>query len=140
MTPDWSVYGSWAQSSRNEADAGLLESGLTPRPTRGEQFEVGTKALFLDGRAETTLSAYEITKTDAVVGDPVDFNLVIQAGEIRVRGVEAELSARPLDPWTVVASYAYSDSEITEDTNSFVLGNRLAGVPITGRALDLVGL
>ncbi|WP_292103671.1 TonB-dependent siderophore receptor [Brevundimonas sp.] len=129
VTPDWSVYGSWAQSSRNEADAGLLESGLTPRPTRGEQFEVGTKALFLDGRAEMTLSAYEITKTDAVVGDPVDFNLVIQAGEIRVRGVEAELSARPLDPWTVVASYAYSDSEITEDTNSFVLGNRLAGVP-----------
>jgi iron complex outermembrane recepter protein len=129
VTPDWSVYGSWAQSSRNEADAGLLESGLTPKPTRGEQFEVGTKALFLDGRAEMTLSAYEITKTDAVVGDPVDFNLVIQAGEIRVRGVEAELSARPLDQWTVVASYAYSDSEITEDTNSFVLGNRLAGVP-----------
>lgn len=129
VTPDWSIYGSWAQSSRNEGDAGLLESGLTPKPTRGEQFEVGTKALFLDGRAEATLSAYEITKTDAVVGDPVDFNLVIQAGEIVVRGIEAELSARPLDPWTVVTSYAYSDSEITEDTNSFVVGNRLAGVP-----------
>jgi iron complex outermembrane receptor protein len=129
VTPDWSIYGSWAQSSRNEADAGLLESGLTPKPTRGEQFEIGTKALFLNGRAEVTLSAYEITKTDAVVGDPVDFNLVIQAGEIVVRGVEAELSARPLDPWTVVASWAYSDSEITEDTNSFVVGNRLAGVP-----------
>lgn len=129
VTPDWSVYGSWARSSRNEADAGLLESGLTPKPTRGEQFEVGTKALFLDGRAEATLSAYEITKTDAVVGDPVDFNLVIQAGEIVVRGVEAELSARPLDPWTVVLSYAWSDNEITEDTNAFVVGNRLAGVP-----------
>lgn len=129
ITPDWSVYGSWARSSRNEGDAGLLESGLTPKPTRGEQFEIGTKALFLDGRAEATLSAYEITKTDAVVGDPVDFNLVIQAGEIVVRGVEAEISARPLDPWTIVASYAYSDSEITKDTNAFVLGNRLAGVP-----------
>lgn len=129
LTPDWSIYGSWARSSRNEADAGLLESGLTPKPTRGEQFEVGTKALFLDGRAEATLSAYEITKTDAVVGDPVDFNLVIQAGEIVVRGIEAELSARPLDPWTLVASYAYSDSEIAEDTNAFVVGNRLAGVP-----------
>lgn len=128
-TPNWSIYGSWAQSSRNEGDAGLLESGLTPKPTRGEQFEIGTKSLFLDGRAEATLSAYEITKTDAVVGDPVDFNLVIQAGEIVVRGVEAELSARPLDPWTIVASYAFSDSEITEDSNSFVVGNRLAGVP-----------
>ena len=129
LTPDWSIYGSWARSSRNEGDAGLLESGLTPKPTRGEQFEIGTKALAFDGRAELTLSAFEITKTDAVVSDPVDFNLVIQAGEIRVRGIEAEASARPLDPWTVVASYAYSDSEIAEDTNTFIVGNRLAGVP-----------
>lgn len=129
LTPDWSIYGSWARSSRNEGDAGLLESGLTPKPTRGEQFEIGTKALAFDGRAELTLSAFEITKTDAVVSDPVDFNLVIQAGEIRVRGIEAEVSARPLDPWTVVASYAWSDSEIAEDTNTFIVGNRLAGVP-----------
>ena len=129
LAPDWSLYGSWSRSSRNEGDAGLLESGLTPKPTRGEQVEIGTKALAFDGRAELTLSAFEITKTDAVVSDPVDFNLVIQAGEIRVRGVEAEVSARPLDPWTLVASYAYSDSEIAEDTNSFIVGNRLAGVP-----------
>lgn len=129
FTPDWSIYGSWARSSRNEGDAGLLESGLTPKPTRGEQFEIGTKALAFDGRAELTLSAFEITKTDAVVSDPVDFNLVIQAGEIRVRGIEAEVSARPLDPWTLVASYAYSDSEIAEDSNTFIVGNRLAGVP-----------
>ncbi len=129
VTPDWSIYGSWARSSRNEGDAGLLDSGLTPEPTRGEQFEIGTKALAFDGRAELTLSAFEITKTDAVVADPIDFNLVIQAGEIRVRGVEAEVSARPLDPWTIVASYAYSDSQIVEDTDSFIVGNRLAGVP-----------
>jgi len=129
LTPDWSLYGSWSRSSRNEGDAGLLESGLTPKPTRGEQVEIGTKALAFDRRAELTLSAFEITKTDAVVSDPVDFNLVIQAGEIRVRGVEAEVSARPLDPWTLVASYAYSDSQIAQDTNSFIVGNRLAGVP-----------
>nr|WP_313521177.1 TonB-dependent siderophore receptor [Brevundimonas diminuta] len=128
-TPDWSIYASWARSSRNEGDAGLLESGLTPKPTRGEQFEIGTKALAFDGRAELTLSAFEITKTDAVVADPIDFNLVIQAGEIRVRGLEAEASARPLDQWTIIASYAYSDSEISRDTNAFIVGNRLAGVP-----------
>ncbi len=147
-TPDWSIYVSWARSSRNEGDAGLLESGLTPKPTRGEQFEIGTKALAFDGRAELTLSAFEITKTDAVVADPIDFNRVIQAGEIRVRGLEAEVSARPLDPWTIIASYAYSDSEISRDTNAFIVGNRLAGVPDHQAALwtswafggDLYGL
>ncbi|WGM45976.1 Metal-pseudopaline receptor CntO [Brevundimonas sp. NIBR10] len=129
LTPDWSLYGSWSRSSRNEGDAGLLESGLTPKPTRGEQFEIGTKALLFGGRAEATLSGFEITKTDAVVSDPVDFNLVIQAGELRVRGIEAEVSARPVDPWTIVASYAFSDSEISRDSNTFIVGNRLAGVP-----------
>lgn len=128
-TPDVSVYASWARSYRNEGDAGLLESGLTPKPTRGDQYEIGAKAILLDGRMEATISAFELTKTDAVVGDPVDFNLVIQAGELVSRGAEAEVSARLLDPWTVVASYAYTDTEITKDTNTFILGNRLAGVP-----------
>jgi iron complex outermembrane receptor protein len=128
-TPDVSLYASWARSYRNEGDAGLLDSGLTPKPTRGDQYEIGAKAILLDGRMEATVSAFELTKTDAVVGDPVDFNLVIQAGELVSRGVEAEVSARPLDPWTIVASFAYTDTEITEDTNTFILGNRLAGVP-----------
>lgn len=129
VTPDLSLYASWARSFRNEADAGLLESGLTPKPTRGEQVEVGIKSILLDGRMEATLAAFDLRKTDAVVADPVDWNLVIQAGELRSRGVEAEVSMRPVDAWTLVASYAHTDATIHEDTDTFIVGNRLAGVP-----------
>lgn len=128
-TPDLSFYASWARSFRNEADVGLLESGLTPKPTRGEQVEVGAKSILLDGRVETTLALFDLRKHDAVVADPVDWNLVIQTGELRSRGVEAEVSARPLDPWTLVASYAYTEATILEDSNASIVGNRLAGVP-----------
>lgn len=128
-TPDLSFYASWARSFRNEADVGLLESGLTPRPTRGEQVEIGTKSILLDGRVETTLACFDLRKHDAVVADPIDWNLVIQTGELRSRGVEAEASARPLDAWTLVASYAYIDATILEDSNTSIVGNRLAGVP-----------
>lgn len=129
VTPDLSLYTSWARSFRNEADAGLLESGITPKPTRGDQLEAGLKSLLLDGRMEATFAVFDLRKRDAVVADPVDWNLVVQTGELQVRGVEAEVSARPVDPWTLIASYAYSDATIREDTDALLVGNRLAGVP-----------
>jgi iron complex outermembrane receptor protein len=129
LTPDLSVYASWARSFRNEADAGLLESGLTPKPTRGEQVELGIKSILADGRAEATFALFDLRKTDAVVADPVDWNLVIQAGELRSRGAEAELSMRLRDAWTLVAAYAWSDASIREDSDASIVGNRLAGVP-----------
>ncbi|WP_167284997.1 TonB-dependent siderophore receptor [Marilutibacter alkalisoli] len=128
-TPDLSFYASWARSFRNEADVGLLESGITPKPTRGDQVEVGVKSILLDGRMEATLAWYDLRKRDAVVADPVDWNLVIQTGELRSRGVEAEVSARLRDAWTLVASYAYNEANILKDTNTTIVGNRLAGVP-----------
>ncbi|WP_187775590.1 TonB-dependent siderophore receptor [Luteimonas suaedae] len=128
-TPDLSLYASWAHSFRNEADVGLLESGITPKPTRGEQIEVGAKSILLDGRMEATLALYDLRKRDAVVADPVDWNLVIQTGELRSRGMEAEISARPLEAWTLVASYAYADATIARDTDPTIVDNRLAGVP-----------
>ncbi len=128
-TPDLSVYASWARSFRNEADAGLLEQGITPKPTRGDQLEIGVKSIFLDGRAEATLAWFDLRKTDAVVADPVDWNLVLQTGELQSKGVEAELSMRPVDAWTLVASYARIDATILDDSDPFLIGNRLAGVP-----------
>lgn len=129
LTPDLSIYASWSRSFRNEGDGGLLESGLTPEPTRGEQIEVGAKVFLLDSRMELTVAAFDLSKTNAVVGDPDDFGRVIQTGKLVSRGAEVEMSARPLDSWTLVASYAYADAEITEDTNTLIVGNRLAGVP-----------
>lgn len=129
IVPDLSVYASWARSFRNEADVGLLESGITPKPTRGEQLEVGVKSILMDGRMEATLAAFDLRKTDAVVADPVDWNFVIQAGELRSRGAEAEVSMRPVDAWTLVASYAYIDATIHKDSNASLVGNWLAGIP-----------
>ncbi|HYE44450.1 MAG TPA: TonB-dependent siderophore receptor [Caulobacter sp.] len=128
-TPNLSVYASWTRSFRNEADGGLIRDGLTPKPTEGEQFEAGAKALLLDGRVEATLAAFDLTKTNVVVSDPADFSKVIQIGELKVRGIEGEVSARPAEPWTVVASYAYTDTEITRHSTPGLVGNWMPGVP-----------
>jgi iron complex outermembrane receptor protein len=106
-----------------------LQNDLLPEPTRGEQWEAGIKLVSFDNRLETSLAAFDLTKTKAIVGDPEDFNHVIQVGELDSRGIEAEISAKLLPAWTLVTSYSYADTEIARDTNAFIVGHRMAGVP-----------
>ena len=129
------MYASWARSFRNEADAGLLEQGLTPKPTRGDQVELGVKSIFLDGRAEATLAWFDLRKKDAVVADPVDWNLVLQTGELQSKGVEAELSCARSTHGRWSRPGRHIDTTIREDSDPFLVGNRLAGVPRTQASL-----
>jgi len=129
ITPELSIYGSWARSTRLELDQGFLENGNLPKPTDGEQYEVGLKGNFLDGRLQPTVSAFDIVKKNAIVPDPVTFNFVTQTGKLKVRGVEIELAAQPTPAWKVLASFTYQDAYIAEDADSAIVGNQFQGVP-----------
>lgn len=128
-TPNLSFYASWARSFRNEGASGLLEDESIPVPTIGIQKEIGAKALLFGGLGELTLSAFDLEKRNAIVPSPTDPSRVIQTGELVSRGVEVELSTRPTDAWTLVTAYAYADTEIASDTNGWIVGNRMAGIP-----------
>ncbi|MEM9153008.1 MAG: TonB-dependent receptor, partial [Cyanobacteria bacterium P01_F01_bin.3] len=52
----------------------------------------------------------------------------IATGEQRSQGVELDVIGEILPGWNIVANYAYTDTEITED-NSDNEGNRIYGVP-----------
>ena len=49
-------------------------------------------------------------------------------GKQQSQGIELDVIGRISPAWNVIASYAYIDSEVTED-NRFETGNRLPGVP-----------
>lgn len=129
ITPELSVYGSWARSTRLELDQGLLESRELPKPTRGEQYEAGIKGNFLGGRLQPTVSVFDISKKNAIVPDPINFNFVTQTGELKVRGVEVEVATQPTLAWKILASFTYQDAYISEDTNPALVGNQFQGVP-----------
>lgn len=129
LTPEWSVYGNWAHSTRLELDQGFLTSGELPKPTEGEQFEVGLKGDFLGGRFSPSVSVFDIAKKNAVVPDPLNPNFATQIGEIKVRGVELELAARPVPAWRMLASFTYQDAYIGKDTDPTLVGNQIQGVP-----------
>ncbi len=97
-------------------------------PERGTQYEVGLKADLLDGRLLTTLALYHLERTNVVTQGADSPLSSVQVGEQRSRGVELNVAGELLPGWNILASYAFTDAEITKDTQ-FEEGNRLPNAP-----------
>jgi iron complex outermembrane recepter protein len=121
-----SLYGSWSRSF--EPQSGTDREGNPYVPITGNQFEVGVKTEFLDGKLAATLAAYQITRQNDLQTDPINPNFSIQIGEQRSRGIELELSGEPLPGWQLIAGYGYVDAKVTEDTTG-IEGNRRENQP-----------
>ncbi|MEO1350120.1 MAG: TonB-dependent siderophore receptor [Cyanobacteria bacterium J06635_15] len=121
-----SLYASYSRSF--VSTFGSNPDGNVFDPSQGTQHEVGIKADFLESRLSTTLAAYHITKSNLTTTDPDDPNFSIQVGEQRSQGVELDVAGEIFPGWNLVASYAYTDAEITED-NDLPEGNKLTNVP-----------
>jgi iron complex outermembrane recepter protein len=130
-----SLYASYSRSFQPPRVFSLFNAGGEGEPfepTRGTQYEVGVKTDFLDGRLLATLAAYQITRTNVTTPDldpaRAARGFSVQVGEQRSQGIELDVTGEILPGWSVIASYAHTDAEVTED-NSIPVGNRLRGVP-----------
>jgi iron complex outermembrane recepter protein len=121
-----SLYASWSRSF--EPQPGVDEQGNPFLTITGEQFEVGVKTEFLNGKLAATLSAYQIARQNDFTDDPDRPGFSIQIGEQRSRGIDFNISGEPILGLRLIASYAYIDAKITKDTTGLE-GNQLGGVP-----------
>ncbi|MFZ5557341.1 MAG: TonB-dependent siderophore receptor [Pseudomonadota bacterium] len=121
-----SAYASYSQSFKPVADVTFDSRPFDPET--GEQYEAGIKADLLDRRLGATLAIYQIKRKNVGTADPVNPGFSIQTGEQRSRGVELDVASELGDGWSLIASAAYTDAEITKD-NRFTPGNRIQGVP-----------
>ncbi|BCA54546.1 ligand-gated channel [Nitrospira sp. KM1] len=94
------------------------------KPTTATQYEAGIKTVILPDRLTSTLAVYRINKQDVPVVDPSNPFLLVQTGGQRSQGVEFDIAAQLVPGWKVIATYAYTDARITEDT-TIAVGNRL---------------
>ncbi|QZZ21392.1 TonB-dependent siderophore receptor [Leptothermofonsia sichuanensis E412] len=127
-----SLYASYSRSFR--AQTGFSSSAQGFAPTEGTQYEVGIKGDWLGGKLSTTLAAYRLTKTNVLTPDPNNPQFTVQTGEQRSQGIELDVAGELLPGWKVIASYAYTDAEVTKD-NTFPVGNRLSNVPANQASL-----
>lgn len=131
---DLSLYASYSQSFN--PNTGVSADGNPFEPERGEGFEAGIKTELFAGSLLATLAYFDITKQNVLTGDPnfPGLGISIATGEQRSRGFEFDATGRILPGWDIIASYAYTDAEVTED-NTIPIGNRLPGIPLNSASL-----
>lgn len=94
-----------------------------------EQFEVGVKYEPEGGRGMVTVSLFQLNMDNYLTPDPADIRRQIQSGRQRVRGVEIEGKYEVTPELTMLAAYAYSDSEVVRSNNNAELGKEMLRLP-----------
>lgn len=131
--PWLSVYGNFVKSMGPAA--GFSVAGEPFKAERATQYEAGVKVAMFEGRLTSTVALYRLTKRNILATDPTNPMARLPIGDARSRGLEFDLSGQLTDRWSVIGSYAYTDTRITEDTLGGNQGHRLPNVPLHSGSL-----
>lgn len=126
-TATTSLYASYS-SSFVPIGSGVKADGSYLDPEEGEQFEVGVKKDFLDGKFSAMLAAFWITKQNVSKADPANPPFRIQIGEQKSNGVELSFTGSPLPGWDIIAGGAYIDAYVSRD-NAIPVGTPMENTP-----------
>lgn len=125
---EWlALYGQWVESFGS--NNGRSADGLPFKPQEATQYEGGVKTEFFKGRLNASLAYFNLTKNNVVTTDPNNPRFSIPIGEALSQGVEFDVSGKLTDGLSVIATYAYIDTEITKDYSG-LQGKRLPYVPL----------
>ena len=122
-----SLYGSYSQSFT--PNSATTASGAAIEPQRGKGYEFGVKSDLLDGKLFATLAYFDISKQNVAVTDPANPLFSIATGEQRSRGIELDVSGEISPGWKVIAAYAYTNADVTANSNPVNIGKKLFNVP-----------
>ncbi|OUR74382.1 hypothetical protein A9Q78_00635 [Methylophaga sp. 41_12_T18] len=124
-----SIYASYSETFQPNEQSINTQTGQTENidPSLGEQYEIGVKTAFLNDRLNVNLAYFDITRGNVPAGTDTFSNVTLVNGEEISRGIELDGSMQFLNGFNLLFSYAYLDTEITEDENNE--GNRVRGVP-----------
>ncbi|WBM30495.1 MULTISPECIES: TonB-dependent siderophore receptor [Pseudomonas] len=113
-----SVYASYTTIYKPQA---LREqNGRNLEPREGDNYEVGLKSEFFDGRVNTAIALYEIKQDNLGVptGETVEGTVRESAyravAGAKTRGIDMEIFGEVLPDWNVSASYSHS---VTKDAD-----------------------
>ncbi|UIR55979.1 TonB-dependent receptor [Sphingobacterium sp. SRCM116780] len=99
------------------------------KPIRGNDMEVGLKKEWFNGKWGSSVSAYNITRKNALVTDPNPDHVIngktfqAQLGETKTKGIELDITGEIIKGLNVNANYAFTDSKISKATDETTIGN-----------------
>jgi catecholate siderophore receptor len=129
--PAASIYASYSIShlpSSGDQFASLTASTETVKPEEFENLEAGVKwevtpGLFLSA------AVYRLERSKTTLPDPARPGQVLQTGEARTKGFEAEISGRLTEQWEIIGGYSWQDAEITSATSAAPAGRKIPLAP-----------
>ena len=124
VAPGVTLYAAYATAFRG---AFGVVSATTPRPETSRNVEGGVKLALPAAGLSGTLALFDQTRRNVSTPDPNDIHFSIQTGAQRARGVEADLTWEPSPTLSLLATYAHTDSRVTDDT-IIPVGDRLPRV------------
>ncbi|RXF71050.1 TonB-dependent receptor [Arcticibacter tournemirensis] len=130
VTKDFSAYALYDQSFLPVG--GQDFAGDPFKPIRGNNVELGLKKDWFDGKWNTTIAAYKITKKNVLTQDldpehrAINPNAQVQVGEIESKGIELDIVGEIVSGLSVVLNYAYTDAIVSKDNNPELVGRHVA--------------
>ncbi|MCY1666708.1 TonB-dependent siderophore receptor [Rhizobium sp. SL86] len=119
-------YASYSTSF--EPVLGTDASGNAFKPTEAQQFEVGLKFQPVGLDALFTLAAFDIRQQN-VKSPATTLGFYVQQGEIHSRGLEFEARGKVTGNLELIAALSLLDTEVSESSNSALIGKRPQAVP-----------
>lgn len=119
FSPTINVYASYSKAAQPVSQLVSLTSAENDFGLQtGTQYEIGSKATLLDGKAELTVAVYDIEKnnlltTTTVIGSPTPVRQ--QIGAQVSQGAEIALAFAPSSDWRVDTNLAYTWKAEYED-------------------------
>lgn len=125
-TANQSFYLSYGTSFDPSAEnLSLSASNQALPPERDKTYEAGAKFLFLNGALAFASSVFRTEMTNARVADPDNPTLQQLAGDLRVQGVELDVSGYITRHIEILANYTYLDAKNTTPTSAGLTVNPL---------------
>ena len=128
-----SIYGNYSQNFGPSNNLFNSPNQKILPPTLADEWELGAKTEFFEGRLSATFAYFDLTKTNIAVADPINPNVQIASGEQESRGYEFEVAGEMLPGWKIISAYTILDyAKINVGYNGGVdddTGNRLYNAP-----------
>nr|WP_314896453.1 TonB-dependent siderophore receptor [uncultured Flavobacterium sp.] len=137
-TKDMSLFASYSNSFT--PNTGTTVDLKAIEPSIIDQYEVGMKKDFWKGVLSTNVTVYQITNSNlaqtaefkADGSSNTDTTIKVLSGETTSKGVEFDITAKPIEGLNIIAGYSYNDMRYTKTSGlngSFIEGDRLARTP-----------
>jgi iron complex outermembrane receptor protein len=133
-----SLFTSYSNSFTPNTGITIYNEAL--KPSVIDQYEIGIKKDFWQGMLSTNVTVYQIVNSN--LAQTAEFNadgtvntntnVKTLSGETTSKGIEIDITAKPIEGLNLMAGYSYNDMRFTKTTGatgSFIEGDRLVRTP-----------